>query len=222
MPTVAGLPRDRVSERRRAVALAHYYRGVEGLTIRQIAGRLGRAPATIKGYFYDPTGEKARRSRLATRGCAAAAAHTRSHGTARATPTRTARPATRARSSDAGRAKACVTRCARGAPATGGCPPRMTGRALTLGAGDARRSSDWTKATGLRRASSRTSSGRGPQRGQLRGKARPCRVASWMPGQTMMEPSAASGLLAGLSNRVQPPAGLRGRCGAWPVCMVNA
>jgi hypothetical protein len=133
-----------------------------------------------------------------------------------------ARPAIRARSSDTRRAKACVTRCARGAPATGGCPPRITGRALTLGAGDARRSSDWTKATGLRRASSRTSSGRGPQRGQLRGQARPCRVASWMPGQTMMEPSAASGLLAGLSNRVQPPAGLRGRCGAWPVCMVNA
>jgi hypothetical protein len=55
-----------------------------------------------------------------------------------------------------------------------------------------------------------------------RGKARPCRVASRMPGQTIMEPSAASGLLADLSNRVQPPAGLRGRSGAWPVCMVNA
>jgi AraC-like DNA-binding protein len=60
MPTVAGLPRDRVSERRRAVALAHHYRDVEGLTIRQIADRLGRSPATIKAYFYDPTGEKAR------------------------------------------------------------------------------------------------------------------------------------------------------------------
>ena len=30
------------------------------MSIAQIAGRVGRAPATIKGYFYDPTGEKAR------------------------------------------------------------------------------------------------------------------------------------------------------------------
>ena len=51
---------DRVAERRRAVALARHYREFEGLTIQQIADRLGRAPATIKAYFYDPTGEKAR------------------------------------------------------------------------------------------------------------------------------------------------------------------
>jgi hypothetical protein len=31
-----------------------------GLSIAQIADRLGRAAATIKAYFYDPTGEKAR------------------------------------------------------------------------------------------------------------------------------------------------------------------
>jgi AraC-like DNA-binding protein len=49
-----------VSERRRAVALAHHYREEESLSIRQIADRLGRSPATIKAYFYDPTGEKAR------------------------------------------------------------------------------------------------------------------------------------------------------------------
>ena len=30
------------------------------MSIAQIAARLGRAPATVKGYFYDPTGEKAR------------------------------------------------------------------------------------------------------------------------------------------------------------------
>jgi hypothetical protein len=30
------------------------------MSIAQIAERLGRAPATIKGYFYDPTEEKAR------------------------------------------------------------------------------------------------------------------------------------------------------------------
>ncbi|MGO9789240.1 MAG: helix-turn-helix domain-containing protein [Solirubrobacteraceae bacterium] len=51
---------DRVVERRRAVALARHYREAEGLSIVQIADRLGRSPATIKAYFYDSTGEKAR------------------------------------------------------------------------------------------------------------------------------------------------------------------
>src|SRR5437660_7348440 len=51
---------NRVVERRRAVALAHHYREYEGLTIREIAARLGRSPGTVKAYFYDPTGEKAR------------------------------------------------------------------------------------------------------------------------------------------------------------------
>src|SRR6201992_2657112 len=51
---------ERVVERRRAVALARHYREAEGLSIAQIADRLGRSPATIKAYFYDPTGEKAR------------------------------------------------------------------------------------------------------------------------------------------------------------------
>jgi AcrR family transcriptional regulator len=52
---VANARTDRVAERRRAVALAQHYRGYEGLSIRQIADRLGRSPATIKAYFYDPS-----------------------------------------------------------------------------------------------------------------------------------------------------------------------
>src|SRR5438477_10685279 len=51
---------DRVSERRRAVALARHFREAEGLSIAQVADRLGRSPATVKAYFYDPTREKAR------------------------------------------------------------------------------------------------------------------------------------------------------------------
>ena len=56
-PSTAGS--DRVVERRRAVALARHYRESEGLSIREIANRLGRSPAMVKAYFYDPTGEKA-------------------------------------------------------------------------------------------------------------------------------------------------------------------
>jgi hypothetical protein len=66
---------DRVAERQRAVALARHYREAEGLSIAQIAQRLGRAPATVKGYFHDPTGAKARavkaRYQGVCRGCGA-------------------------------------------------------------------------------------------------------------------------------------------------------
>ena len=66
---------DRVVERRRAVALARHFRETEGLSIAQIAGRLGRAEATVKAYLYDPTGEKARavkaRYQGVCRGCGA-------------------------------------------------------------------------------------------------------------------------------------------------------
>lgn len=57
---VVAVAYDRVSERRRAVALARHVREVEGLSIAQIADRLGPSPAMVRPYFYDPTGEKAR------------------------------------------------------------------------------------------------------------------------------------------------------------------
>jgi len=44
----------RVVERRRAAALARHYRDKEGLAIAEIARRLGRAPATVKAYLYEP------------------------------------------------------------------------------------------------------------------------------------------------------------------------
>ena len=40
--------------------MARHFREAEGLSNAQIAVRLGRTPATIKAYFYDPTGEKAK------------------------------------------------------------------------------------------------------------------------------------------------------------------
>ena len=46
---------DRVSERRRAGALARHYRDHEKLRIAEIARRLGRAQATVKAYLYDPS-----------------------------------------------------------------------------------------------------------------------------------------------------------------------
>jgi DNA-binding CsgD family transcriptional regulator len=66
---------DRVTERRRAAQLARHYRDREGLSIAEVARRLGRAEATIKSYLYDPTGDKARevkaRYRGVCRGCGA-------------------------------------------------------------------------------------------------------------------------------------------------------
>ena len=66
---------DRVSERRRAAQLARHYRDREGLTIAEIARRLGRAEGTVKAYVYDPIGDKARevkaRYRGVCRGCGA-------------------------------------------------------------------------------------------------------------------------------------------------------
>jgi predicted transcriptional regulator len=89
MGATANPPLDRVAERRRAVALAQHYREAEGMSIAQIAERLGRAPATIKGYLYDPTNEKARA--VKARDLGGVPRLRRLHpacATARATPTR--------------------------------------------------------------------------------------------------------------------------------------
>ena len=72
---------DRVEERRRAVALARHYRDEEGLSLAEIARRLGRAEATVKAYLYDPTGEKARAVKLRYRGvCRGCGAPTAARG----------------------------------------------------------------------------------------------------------------------------------------------
>ena len=53
--------------------LARHYRDQEGLTIAEVARRLGRAEGTVRGYLYEPLGDKARevkaRYRGVCRGC---------------------------------------------------------------------------------------------------------------------------------------------------------
>jgi AcrR family transcriptional regulator len=76
---------QRVSERRRAVALARHLRESEGLSVAQIAERVGRSPATIRSYFSDPTGSRARRVKQTYRGvCERCGAATSGDGPGRA------------------------------------------------------------------------------------------------------------------------------------------
>lgn len=71
----------RVSERQRAVRLARHYRDTEGLPIAEIAMRLGRSRATVRGYLYDPHGIRARQVKERYRGqCSRCAAQTSGSG----------------------------------------------------------------------------------------------------------------------------------------------
>ena len=48
--------------------LARYYRDHEALPVSEIARRLGRRPATITAYLYDPDGTKAKQVKARYRG----------------------------------------------------------------------------------------------------------------------------------------------------------
>jgi hypothetical protein len=58
---------QRGAERARAARLARYYRD-QGLSVSEIAQLLGRAPATISAYLYDPDGTKTKRLKARYRG----------------------------------------------------------------------------------------------------------------------------------------------------------
>ena len=87
MPPASLPASDRVTERRRAVALARHYREAEGLSIAQIAHRLGRR-RDGQGVLLRPDRREGAGGQGPLPACAAAAAPTRSRATARATPTR--------------------------------------------------------------------------------------------------------------------------------------
>jgi hypothetical protein len=59
---------ERVAERSRAVRLARYYHNEQGIAVAEIATMLGRAPATISAYLYDPDGSRTRTVRRRYRG----------------------------------------------------------------------------------------------------------------------------------------------------------
>ena len=142
---------DRVVERRRAVALAHHYREVEGLSNAEIARHLGRSPATIKSYFYDPTGDKARAVKAryvgVCRGCGAYTQPRNGKGDAYAYC-----KACHRRSSGAGPGSGCLRRCGSGAIGMSGFRPRTTGRARMHGGEGGKRCAGWRAATGRPRA----------------------------------------------------------------------
>ena len=157
---------DRVWERRRAAQLARHYRDQERLTIAEIARRLGRSPATIKAYLYDPTGDKARavkaRYRGVCRGCGAPTAPRNGKGDAYAYCKRCHPGAIAPQWTRNGFAK----RCAHGERAAALRRRPTTGRAPTHAGAAARRSNDYKPENGPRRPPSSicTGAGRRPSR----------------------------------------------------------
>src|SRR3954451_14844718 len=66
-PAADRTPEERRLTRRRNVLLAQHHRE-QGWSIAQIAHLLDRAPATIRSYLHDPTGEKAKRRKASYAG----------------------------------------------------------------------------------------------------------------------------------------------------------
>ena len=157
---------DRVTERRRAAQLARHYRDQEGLSIAEIARRLGRAEATINAYLSIRPAIRHARSRRAAGECVAAAGRRPRHGTARATPTRIANAAIPARLRRNGPGNGFAKRCAHGERATALRRRPTTGRALTHAGAAPRRSNDYKPENGPRRplSSMCTRAGRRPSR----------------------------------------------------------
>ena len=142
---------NRVAERRRAAQLARHYRDQEGLSIAEIARRLGRAQATIKSYLYDPNGDKARavkeRYRGVCRGCGAPTAPRNGKGDAYAYCKRCHPGRYRAEMDTRTGARSD----AHGGRATALRRRRMTGRARTHSGAGAKRSNDYGRENGQRR-----------------------------------------------------------------------
>ena len=155
---------DRVVERRRASQLARHYRDGEGLSIAEIARRLGRAEATVKAYLYDPAGDKARavkaRYRGVCRGCGAPTAPRNGKGDAYAYCKRCHPGAIAPQWTGNGFAR----RCSHGGRATALRRPPMTGRERTHAGAAAKRSSDYRPQNGPHRRPSPicTAAGRRP------------------------------------------------------------
>jgi AcrR family transcriptional regulator len=80
-------PPQRVVERRRAVLLTQHYRHEEGLTVPQIAARMGLSEGSIRAYLHDPDGSKAQAIKESYRGvCEVCGAATSGEGPGRARP----------------------------------------------------------------------------------------------------------------------------------------
>jgi hypothetical protein len=146
-------PCDRVIERRRAGAVAKHFGETEGLSIAQIADRLGCSPGTVKPYFYYPMGERTRAVKArylgVCRGCCAYTQPRNGKGDAHAY----CKGCHPGRSRPGGPANGYSLPCTSGGSATVGCRRPTTDRArMVAGAGEMRLIAS-ARATGPRRVS---------------------------------------------------------------------